>query len=154
MAYDCFLSYASQDLTHAESVYARLTAAGFKVWFDKARLQPGYNWHKEIEESCETSRVVLPLLTPRWKQSEWTRYETYGAEAVIPLLVEGRWEDVSTPLTGSACSTPFANSARAGFPKENSEYIASAITRRNTSWDVRRISTRFTKNSSSILRRR
>jgi hypothetical protein len=30
--------------------------------------------------------VVLPVLTPRWKRSEWTRYETYGAEAVIPLL--------------------------------------------------------------------
>jgi tetratricopeptide (TPR) repeat protein len=97
MAYDCFLSYASQDLAHAEAVHARLTAAGFKVWFDKARLQPGYDWHKEIEEGCETSRVILPLLTPRWKQSEWTRYETYGAESVIPLLVDGEWPEVSTP---------------------------------------------------------
>ena len=83
MAYDCFLSYASKDLAHAEAVHGRLTGAGFKVWFDKARLQPGYDWHKEIEESCENSRVVLPLLTPHWKQSEWTRYETYGAGAVI-----------------------------------------------------------------------
>jgi Tfp pilus assembly protein PilF len=97
MAYDCFLSYASHDLAHAEAIYARLKDAGFTVWFDKARLDPGCDWHREIEQGCENSRVVLPLLTPRWKLSEWTRYETYGAEAVIPLLVEGNWPDVSTP---------------------------------------------------------
>ncbi len=60
-------------------------------------FNPGFDWHQQIEEGCENSRVVLPLLTPRWKQSEWTRYETYGAEAVIPLLVEGEWASVSTP---------------------------------------------------------
>jgi tetratricopeptide (TPR) repeat protein len=97
MTYDCFLSYASPDLAHGEAIHERLNDAGFKIWFDKARLQPGYSWHKEIEVGCENSRIVLPLLTPRWKQSEWTRYETYGAEAVIPLLVEGAWPEVSTP---------------------------------------------------------
>ena len=97
MAYDCFLSYASRDLARAEAIHARLTGADFTVWFDKARLQPGYDWHHEIEEGCENSRVVLPLLTPSWKKSDWTRYETYGAEAVIPLLVEGEWAEVSTP---------------------------------------------------------
>src|SRR6202162_163217 len=104
MAYDCFLSSASRDFAHAEEIHARLTAAGFKVWFDKARLQPGYDWHKEIEQGCETSRVVLPLFTPRWKQAELTRFEPYGAETVIPLLIEGEWPDVSTPPL-----TPYQN---------------------------------------------
>src|ERR1051325_8471296 len=108
LPYDCFISYASLDLPLAESLHARLTQAGFSVWFDKARLNPGCNWHREIEQACESSRVVLPILTPRWKRSEWTRYETYGAEAVIPLLVEGRWEEVSTPplapLQNHACA--------------------------------------------------
>jgi tetratricopeptide (TPR) repeat protein len=97
MAYDCFISYASADLNLAEELHRRLTAAGFSVWFDKARLVEGCSWHQEIEAGCEASRVLLPLLTPRWKLAEWTRYETYGAEEVIPLLAEGRWEDVSTP---------------------------------------------------------
>jgi hypothetical protein len=35
MPYDCFLSYASKDHAEAEAVHARLTAAGFNVWFDK-----------------------------------------------------------------------------------------------------------------------
>ena len=97
MACDCFLSYSSEDRAHAARFHDRLTAAGFTVWFDQARLAPGCQWHREIEEHCEASRVVLAVLTPRWKQSEWTRYETYGAESVIPLLVEGEWDDVSTP---------------------------------------------------------
>jgi len=104
MGYDLFISYASPDLKFAEALHSRLTDARFSVWFDKARLNPGCDWHKEIEAGCEAARVILPILTPRWKQSEWTRYETYGAEAVIPLLVEGKWSDVSTPPL-----TPFQN---------------------------------------------
>lgn len=37
------------------------------------------------------------MLTPRWKQSEWTRFETYGAEAVIPLIWEGNVGEIFTP---------------------------------------------------------
>ena len=99
MAYDCFISYASPDLAKAEELNRRLVAAGFSVWFDKVHLRErhGSQWHAEIEAGCESSRVVLPVLTPRWKQSEWTRYETYGAEAVIPIVFEGTWDDVKTP---------------------------------------------------------
>ena len=100
MAYDCFISYASPDLTHAQALHDCLVAAGFQVWFDKLRLRDGWNWHEGIEAGCEASRVVLPVLTPRWKLSEWTRYETYGAEAVIPLLYEGTWDEVKTPPLG------------------------------------------------------
>jgi len=60
--YDAFISYAAADLTFAERVCRRLTAAGIKVWFDKARLSPGCDWHKEIEAGCEASRVVAPVV--------------------------------------------------------------------------------------------
>ncbi|MBU1698664.1 MAG: tetratricopeptide repeat protein [Candidatus Eisenbacteria bacterium] len=96
-SYDLFLSYQSEDSAQAEHLYQRLQSAGFKVWFDRARLQAGFNWHAEIEEGVEASRIVLPILTPRWKNSEWTKFETYGAEVVIPLLCEGDWDDVATP---------------------------------------------------------
>lgn len=97
MNYDCFISYASPDLALAQEVHRRLVAEGFAVWFDKARLEPGFDWHSEIEAGCEDSRVLLPLLTPRWRLSEWTKFETYGAEAIIPLLCEGSLAEVSTP---------------------------------------------------------
>jgi len=91
MDYDLFISYASPDLELAQALQRRLTDEGFSVWFDKARLNPGCDWHKEIEAGCEAARVILPILTPRWKQSEWTRYETYGHDLVIPLVFEGEF---------------------------------------------------------------
>jgi hypothetical protein len=65
-----FINYASPDFDRAAALHARLVAAGFSVWFDKVRLDPGCNWHKEIKAGCEAARVILPLLTPRWQNSE------------------------------------------------------------------------------------
>jgi len=87
--YDVFISYASTDLALAQRLYDRLVVAGFngddtknpRIWFDKKRLNHGCDWPREIKAGCESSRIVLPILTPRWKLSEWTRYETYGCPA-------------------------------------------------------------------------
>jgi tetratricopeptide (TPR) repeat protein len=97
MPYDVFISYASEDIAFAQELNDHLVNEGFKVWFDKTRLSPGFDWYKEIEQGCENSRVILPVMTPRWKNSEWTKFETYSAEAVFPILFEGIWSDVSTP---------------------------------------------------------
>jgi tetratricopeptide (TPR) repeat protein len=94
---ELFISYASGDIDRAAALYARLTALGFCVWFDNARLTPGCDWHREIEAGCEAARLMLPLLTPRWAKSEWTRYETYVHNAVIPVLAEGKRTDVMPP---------------------------------------------------------
>src|SRR5438132_712654 len=59
MSYDCFLSYASTDLAAAEIIHRNLATAGFRVWFDKVRLQPGFNWHREIKGGCE--RVLIEI---------------------------------------------------------------------------------------------
>ena len=53
-----FISYASPDLARAEALHARLMAAGFKVWFDRARLRPGFDWYKEIEAGCQAARTA------------------------------------------------------------------------------------------------
>jgi hypothetical protein len=97
MAYDVFISYASVDVKYAQELNDHLVKEGVKVWYDKARLSPGCDWHKEIEQGCENSRVVLPVMTPNWKNSEWTKFETYGAESVVPILFESSWDEVSTP---------------------------------------------------------
>jgi tetratricopeptide (TPR) repeat protein len=94
-AYDLFISYQSGDVERAQALHDRLAQAGFRVWLDRARLKPGCNWHREIEAGCEASRILLPVLTPRWRTSEWTRYETYGAEVILPLLYEGEFEEVA-----------------------------------------------------------
>jgi hypothetical protein len=91
---ELFISYASGDLAPAAALHALLAAEGFRVWFDKVRLTPGCDWHKEIEAGCEAARVILPLITPRWAKSEWTRYETYAHDTIIPVLAEGNAVDV------------------------------------------------------------
>lgn len=101
-SYDVFISYKSEDLALAEAVNERLVAASFRVWFDKARLDPGCKWHEAIEAGCEASRIVLPILTPRWRESEWTRFEAYGHECLLGLWCAG--EDLAAltppPLQG------------------------------------------------------
>jgi len=92
-----FISYASKDRALAAILHGRLVAAGFSVWFDRARLNPGCDWHKEIEAGCEAARVMLPLLTPNWQNPPWTKYETYALDAVIPLLARGKLEMVAPP---------------------------------------------------------
>jgi hypothetical protein len=94
---ELFISYASPDIDRAAALHAHLVAAGFSIWFDRARLNPGCDWHKEIEAACEAARVILPLVTPNWQKSEWTRYETYASNAVIPVLAEGKAEAVTPP---------------------------------------------------------
>src|SRR6516162_8825435 len=94
---ELFISYASSDLARATALHALLAAEGFRVWFDKVRLTPGCDWHKEIEAGCEAARVILPLITPQWAKSEGTRYETYAHDAVIPVLAEGNIAVVMPP---------------------------------------------------------
>ena len=90
---DCFISYSSADLCLAEILYEKLSQAGYSVWFDRVRLEPGYDWQAEIEQACECSSIIIPLLTPNWRQSIWTKYETYGHDAVIPILAHGSFDE-------------------------------------------------------------
>jgi hypothetical protein len=94
---ELFISYSSGDFDRAAGLHRLLAAEGFRVWFDKVRLTPGCDWHKEIEAGCEAAHVILPLVTPRWAKSEWTRYETYAHDAVIPVLADGKAIDVMPP---------------------------------------------------------
>lgn len=93
--YDVFISYRSNDFALAERLNAQLVREGLRVWFDRARLAPGCDWHREIEAGCEASRIIVPVVTPDWKTSHWCRFETYGAERVVPLLFAGEWPQVA-----------------------------------------------------------
>ena len=92
-----FLSYASADRVLAEAVLARLKAAGFRVWFDRERLKGGYDWRQHLLHYSEEARAVLVVLTPRWKDSWWTRFEAYGAEKVFLLHCGGDIPECLTP---------------------------------------------------------
>ena len=103
---ELFISYASVNLDRASALATRLAAEGFRVWFDKARLAPGCDWHGEIEKGCGAARVVAPLLTPNWKLSEWTRYETYDHAAVTLSQRRGCGASAQSHARRSAHSMP------------------------------------------------
>jgi hypothetical protein len=62
--FDVFISYrVASDLNHAEILYERLQAEGFKVWWDKKCLAPGVNWEIGFCDGLVKSRVFLPIIS-------------------------------------------------------------------------------------------
>ena len=142
MSRDCFISYRSTDRELAERVHDGLVSAGLdpdKIFLDRKRLIAGDRWDELIEKECDSSRVILPVLTPRW-QSQWTLFETYGAEAVIPLLFEGQFDQVAPPTLRrfQAEKINFAD----GVSDADWKQLADAIRRRVATEPPRKI-TRF-----------
>jgi WD40 repeat protein len=65
ITYDVFLSYSRRDMAQVELLATHLTReAGFRVWLDRARLQPGYSWRAEIETAMNTSAAALIVWGP------------------------------------------------------------------------------------------
>ena len=59
-----FLSYASQDHEQAKSVYLALRDQGHTVFFDRADLPAGEEYHNRIRAAVEKSNLLVILITP------------------------------------------------------------------------------------------
>ncbi|MFH1197778.1 MAG: toll/interleukin-1 receptor domain-containing protein [bacterium] len=133
MPYDCFISYALEDVNIAEEVYEMLTTQKLNVWFDKERLQPGFNWQLYTEEAYSNSRIIIPILTPLWKDCNWCLMEIEKARDVVPLIFEGEWENIITPPLEKFRAERIDFS----YPDEqNKKYLFQAIYR--LLWDYRK----------------
>ncbi|HEY7095646.1 MAG TPA: toll/interleukin-1 receptor domain-containing protein [Terriglobales bacterium] len=76
-SYDLFVSYSTRDLEWVRVFQDDLVAdvnrfADHDVYsfFDKARLQPGYLWDEKLTAAASDSAIFIPILTPRFFQSE------------------------------------------------------------------------------------
>jgi hypothetical protein len=58
-----FLSYAHKDLEAARRLYAKITAAGYPVWFDKESLMVGQTWENEISRAISSSLAFIALIS-------------------------------------------------------------------------------------------
>src|SRR6202035_4267641 len=133
--YDAFISYQSSDLHFAERLFDLLRTEGFRVWFDKARLLPGYDWHREIEQGADTSRVILPVVTTAWNTSAWCQFETYGGEHIIPLPCSGDWSDVAPPPLKSYQFLDYRAQSKGEFEQLRAlirEYVSRPAPQKNT----------------------
>ena len=59
-----FLSYASQDFESAKAIYLALRDQGHRVFFDRAELPAGDEYHNHIRIAVENSRLFLFLISP------------------------------------------------------------------------------------------
>lgn len=70
-----FLSYSSSDLDTARDISSRLQAAGCEVWDYQERTKPGDDWWTDVEMAMDRADVILLLISPASKASEYTRDE-------------------------------------------------------------------------------
>lgn len=59
-----FLSYASEDRVIVQSLYERLTSAGYRPWMDKMDILPGQDWMESIRSAIKRSDFFLACLSP------------------------------------------------------------------------------------------
>jgi hypothetical protein len=96
--YDVFVSYKHVDIDWVQrELIPRLQAADLKICLDDVEFLAGGIAIVNMQDAVEQSRRTLLVLTPRYMQSHWTRFEmlasrTLDPDAVqrrtIPLLVE------------------------------------------------------------------
>ncbi len=54
-----FLAYAQEDRRMVQMLYDELQNAGFEPWMDTAKLLPGQNWPRAIQQAIEVADFVL-----------------------------------------------------------------------------------------------
>src|SRR5574341_900719 len=59
-----FLSYASQDQEAAKSIYLALRDQGHQVFFDRADLPAGEEYHNRIRQIFQNSHLFIFLISP------------------------------------------------------------------------------------------
>ncbi|MEP7305147.1 MAG: toll/interleukin-1 receptor domain-containing protein [Acidobacteriota bacterium] len=96
-----FISYSSDDLGAAKSVFDDLQAIGGDVaWFDKSVLKPGDNWERQILGAIQKCSLFLPLLSANTEQRtegyfrlEWDEAaerskRIAGRKFIFPIVID------------------------------------------------------------------
>jgi len=91
-----FISYARADGEHfAATLRERLAreAPDLRVWQDRAEIEGGIGWWRQIEEALERVEFLIIVMTPAVLASEITRKEWRAARqagvAVFPVVGPG-----------------------------------------------------------------
>jgi hypothetical protein len=114
-----FVSYSRKDAEFVEMLRQHLRDASFEVWTDSSGVRPGNDWRTEIDDAIRNAFVVLVVVTPAARVSEYVTYEwafALGAGIkVIPMIVE------ATPLHPRLeflQHLEFSSSSEEGYPWE------------------------------------
>ena len=96
--YDVFVSYKHDDIEWVQTeLIPRLQEASLNICLDDEEFLAGGAAIVSMQNAVEQSRHTLLVLTPRYMQSHWTRFEMLAARTLdpdamqrrtIPMLVE------------------------------------------------------------------
>ncbi|TEU14702.1 MAG: TIR domain-containing protein, partial [Anaerolineales bacterium] len=100
-----FLSYAREDEKKVESLYQKLSNAGFKPWMDKKDIRPGERWEFSIRRAIRDSDFFVACLSANsvakrgWIQREIKRALDLWQEKLEDdiYLIPVRLEDCEMP---------------------------------------------------------
>src|SRR5688572_18413647 len=82
-----FISYSHEDRDFAEIVIGEIKKAKIASWIDSEQLRAGKDWQQQIDDSIRQSFVVLVIMTPDAKKSEYVTYEwSFALGASIPVI--------------------------------------------------------------------
>jgi hypothetical protein len=89
-----FLSYAHKDLEAARRLYAKITAAGYPVWFDKESLMVGQTWENEISRAISSSLALDEYAKTPANQVYMLPVRINDASPTEPRLEKIHWLDL------------------------------------------------------------
>jgi hypothetical protein len=94
-----FISYSRTDEGYAQRLSEHLHRKGVPTWTDRG-IRHGDRWTAAIEKAMQAASVVVVVMTPASRASDWVERELILAEQpgnpLAPLLLEGpSWWTIS-----------------------------------------------------------
>jgi len=93
-----FISYSNKDKEIAGKVKKSLESLGLNSFLAHEDIVPSQEWQKEILNNLKEAKIFIPILTPNFKESNWTDQETGMAIAydleIIPISLKKSFETV------------------------------------------------------------
>jgi len=87
-----FISYSHKDGDFADLLKLKLEQHGFVAYLDIDSLTPGKKWKPKIDNLIDEVNLILLVLSPRSKSSEYVTYEWSYAmgrkKMILPIIIE------------------------------------------------------------------
>jgi hypothetical protein len=100
-----FLAYAEEDRATVKKLYNELYAAGFEPWMDVAKLMPGQNWPRAIQQAIDVTDFILVHFSHRsiGKRGHFQCELRHALEAADRMPLD---EIFLVPVRLSECDVP------------------------------------------------
>ncbi|XP_013086938.2 uncharacterized protein LOC106071400 isoform X1 [Biomphalaria glabrata] len=80
---------------HAVNLKRKLTEIGFSVYLDVHEIKSGIDWQDSLNYAVSNCQVFIPLVTPRYGETQWTNREVKLADVlgkpILPISFLEEW---------------------------------------------------------------